>query len=156
MKNISSRIAAGAALLGMAAILSAAVLPDLMPFHERKEVAGLAIVFGAEPEPALTDEIQMLAWRVSSLASEEPYTELTEASVTVTRNGQSYGPFDLRPVRGTPGRYQTRHIFTEVGEYGTVMTFKKDENSEVHSVDFNFNINDRADLEIPKKRGGGR
>ena len=31
-----------------------------MAAHERKEVAGLDVVFGAEPEPALTGEMQFL------------------------------------------------------------------------------------------------
>ena len=52
-------------------------------FHERKEVAGLAVVFGAEPEPALTDEMQFLRWRVSSLSDEEPYTDFQDAEVVI-------------------------------------------------------------------------
>ena len=36
--------------------------------HERKEVAGLTVVFGAEPEPALTGELQYLRWRIQTLA----------------------------------------------------------------------------------------
>ena len=136
-------------------VLAAAVPESPLAFHERKEVAGLSIVFGAEPEPALTEEMQFLRWRVSSLADEEPYTDLTDAEVMIHRGGEEFGPFSLRGVRGTPGQYQTRHIFTEVGEYETLLSFKKGEETEVHTVDFTFNINDRADLQVPKKRGGG-
>lgn len=139
----SSMFVAGVLILGAAA-------PDTAPFfHERREVAGLAIVFGAEPEPALHEEIQFLRWRVSTLSNETPYTELTEAEVRITRNGQDFGPFALRGVRGTPGQYETRHIFTEPGAYESVLSFKKGEEQTVHTVDFAFTINDRADVEIP-------
>ena len=141
-------------LAGVASVLLAAVAPETAPFHERKEVAGLSIVFGAEPEPALTEEMQFLRWRVSSLADEAPYTEFSDAEVSVTRNGEEYGPYSVRRVRGTPGQYQTRHIFTEAGEYLSVLSFKKGEEETVHTVDFNFTINDRSTLEIPRRRGG--
>jgi len=118
-------------------------------FHERKEVAGLAIVFGAEPEPAIHEEIQFLRWRVTSLGDDQPYAALTEAEVRITYDGEQFGPFPLRPVRGTPGQYETRHIFTRPAEYGTVLTFRKGDEPPVHSVDFAFTINDRATLEIP-------
>ena len=143
------------ALAAVGSILVAAVAPDSgLPFHERKEVAGLAIVFGAEPEPALTQEMQFLRWRVSSLESEEPYAELS-GEVMISFDGEEQGSFPVRRIRGTPGSYQTRHIFTEPGEYETVLTFKKGEAEEMHTVDFNFNINDRSSLELPRRRGGG-
>ncbi len=40
-----------------AIVASAASSSDGTMPHERKEVAGLAVLFGAEPEPALTDEM---------------------------------------------------------------------------------------------------
>ena len=142
-------------LAAVGSILVAAVAPEAaLPFHERKEVAGLAIVFGAEPEPALTEEMQFLRWRVSSLDSREPYTVLS-GEVVISFDGAELGTFPVRRMRGTPGSYQTRHIFTEPGEYQTVLSFKKGEAEEVHTVDFNFNINDRSTLELPRRRGGG-
>jgi hypothetical protein len=143
------------ALLGTVG-MAMAPIHDVMMRHERKEVAGLAVVFGAEPEPALTEEMQFLRWRVSNLSDEEPYTDFQDAKVTVTRNGEEFGPFDVNGVRRTPGSYQTRHIFTEAGEYSSVLSFRKGEDQTVHSVDFDFRINDRADLEIPKRRRGIR
>ena len=143
------------ALAAGGSILVAAIAPKMArPFHERKEVAGLAFVFGAEPEPALTEEMQFLRWRVSSLDSEEPYTELS-GEVVISFNGEEQGTFPVRGRRGTPGSYQTRHIFTEPGEYETVLSFKKGEAEEMHTVDFNFNINARSSLELPRRRGGG-
>jgi hypothetical protein len=59
-------------------------------------------------------------------------------------------------MRGSPGQYQTRHIFTAEGEYETLVSFKKGDAEEVHTVDFNFNIADRGDLELPRRRRGGR
>ena len=156
MKKYATTFLAAAAVLGSVSVLAATVSPEgPLTFHERKEVAGLAVVFGAEPEPALTDEIQFLRWRVSSLETEEAYTEFSDAEVIIKRDGEEFGPFALRGVRGTPGQYQTRHIFIEAGEYESVLSFKKGEEAEVHSVDFMFRINDRSDMEIPKRRGGG-
>ena len=117
--------------------------------HERKVVAGLAVVFGAEPEPALTEEIQLLRWRVSSLADQEVYEHLEDAKVTIKRNGEEFGPFGVRGARRDPGLYQTQHLFTEAGEYESVLSFRKGEEEEVHTVAFMFNIRDRATLEIP-------
>ena len=141
------------ALGAVGSILAAAVPPDTALFHELEEVAGLAIVFGAEPEPALTEEMQFLRWRVSSLESEEPYVELS-GEVVISLDGAEQGTFAVGSMRGTPGSYQTRHIFTESGEYGAVLSFRKGEADEVHAVDFNFNINDRSTLELPRRRGG--
>ena len=122
--------------------------------HERKVVAGLAVVFGAEPEPALTDEMQFLRWRISSLADSTAYTDVQDATATVTRDGQPYGPFTVRPVRRDPGLYQTQHIFTAVGEYQSVLKFRKGQDPTVHSVDFTFRIGVRASLELPPRRPG--
>ena len=156
MKHWQARLVGLASMLVIGVIVLAAAAPDSgMFFHERKEVAGLAVVFGAEPEPALTGEMQFLRWRVSSLADQEPYTDFSDAQVTVTRNGEEFGPFNVRGVRGTPGQYQTRHIFTEAGEYQSVLSFRKGEDETVHTVDFDFNINARSTLEIPRRRGGG-
>ena len=144
-------------LLAVGAIVTAAAFPaGTTMFHERKEVAGLAVVFGAEPEPALTEEMQFLRWRVSSLADEEPYTDFQDAKVTVRRDGEAFGPFDVRAVRRTPGQYQTQHIFTVAGEYESVLSFRKGEEAEVHTVDFTFNIRDRQSLEIPGRKGNDR
>ncbi len=128
---------------------------DAAMVHERKEVAGLAVVFGAEPEPALTDEMQALRWRVSSLADEKPYSDFQDAKVTISRDGEEYGPFPVRSSRRDPGLYQTRHIFTAPGEYESVLSFRKGEEEEVHTVDFSFRIRDRATLEIPPRKPAG-
>lgn len=126
-----------------------------MAVHERKEIAGLAIVFGAEPEPALTEEMQFLRWRVTTLDTEEPYAEMEDATLTVTLEGEEFGPFPVRASRRGPGTYQTRHIFTEAGEYSSVLEFRKGDEAEVHEVDFTFRIRDRSSLELPGRRGGG-
>lgn len=144
------------ATVGVASILGATFAPDsALSVHDRKEVAGLAIVFGAEPEPALTEEIQFLRWRVTTLDGEESYTDLS-GEVEISFNGVVQGSFPVRGIRGTAGTYQSRHIFTESGEYSTVLTFKKGGAEESHTVDFNFNVNDRADLRLPRPRSGGR
>lgn len=155
MNRTRKRIAGLAGIPVAAVIFVGAALPDALPFfHERKEVAGLAIVFGAEPEPALHEEIQFLRWRVSSLTDERPYTGLEDANVIITRNGAQFGPYMLREVRGSAGQYETRHIFTEAGEYGSVLSFRKGSEPTIHQVSFEFTINDRASIEIPGRRTG--
>ena len=124
-------------------------------FHETKEVAGLAVTFGAEPEPALTEEMQFLRWRIRSLADEEVYTDLQDAEAIIKRDGEEFGPFRVRGSRRSPGLYQTQHIFTVGGEYESVLSFRKGEDEKVHTVDFTFRIRDRAGLEIPPRKGGG-
>ena len=128
---------------------------DAAMVHERKEVAGLAVVFGAEPEPALTDEMQSLRWRVSSLADKKPYSDFQDAKVTISRDGEEYGPFPVRGSRRDPGLYQTKHIFTAAGEYESVLSFRKGEEEKVHTVDFLFRIRDRATVEIPPRKPAG-
>ncbi len=136
-------------IVATAIVASAASSTDGTMPHERKVVAGLSVLFGAEPEPALTEEMQFLRWRVSSLAEEEPYQDLEDAEVTIKRGGEEFGPFQVRGVRREPGQYQTQHIFREAGEYESVLSFRKGEAEAVHSVAFTFNIRDRATLEIP-------
>jgi hypothetical protein len=146
----------GVLLTLLASAVMVAATPTAEAPHERKEVAGLAVVFGAEPEPALTDEMQFLRWRVSDLESEEPYETFEDAKVVVTHEGTEYGPFTVRAMRRTPGTYQTQHIFTVPGEYTSVLSFRKGDDAAVHSVDFDFNIADRSSMELPPRRKGGR
>ena len=151
-----TRLPALLLLVVVAAIVTAAISSsDAAVIHERKEVAGLSVVFGAEPEPALTDEMQFLRWRVRSLDDDEPYTDFQGAEVTITRDGEEFGPFPVRGTRRDPGLYQTRHIFTAAGEYESVLSFRKGEEEETHTVDFGFRIRDRATLELPARKGGG-
>ncbi len=51
------RLACVIVLLAMAFTI---LLPQISLAHEGKEVAGLTVTFGAEPEPALTDQAQYL------------------------------------------------------------------------------------------------
>ncbi len=143
-------------LVAVGAVVTAAAFPgSATMFHERKEVAGLAVVFGAEAGPAITEEMQSLRWRISSLADEEPYTDLQDAEAIIKRDGEEFGPFPVRGSRRNPGLYQTQHIFTAGGEYESVLSFRKGEEEKVHTVDFTFRIRDRATLEIPRRKGGG-
>ena len=115
--------------------------------HERKEVAGLEVVFGAEPEPALNGEKQFLRWRF--LKDKQPFSEIEEVTATIKRNGKVFGPFTGRTSPREPGVVATQHIFTTVGDYETTLTFKKKGESAVHTITFSFKIGDRKQLEIP-------
>ena len=136
------------AVVLLLAVSAGSFLPITLA-HERKEVAGLTVVFGAEPEPALTGELQQLRWRFQSKESGEPYAELKDAKAMVKRNGKEFGPFDARGSRREPGTLQTTHIFTESGEYDVRLSFRKGSDPEVHTVDFTYRIRDRRDLEVP-------
>ena len=132
-----------------AVIACAVLLPSTALAHERKDVAGLVVVFGAEPEPALTGEVEHLRWRFRSKDSEEPFGDLEDATAVITRDGKDYGPFEARRARGEPGLLQTVHIFSAPGEYEVVLTFKKKGSPEVHTVVFTARLRDRHDIEIP-------
>ncbi len=149
------KVAGPILLVAVGAFVTAAAVPgSTAVFHETKEVAGLRVTFGAEPEPALTEEMQFLRWRISTLADREAYTDLQDAEVVITRDGEEFGPFRVRGSRRDPGQYQTQHIFTAEGEYESVLSFRKGEEKEVHTVDFTFRIRERATLEIPRRKGG--
>ena len=132
---------------GVVTIVS--LVPSLAIAHERKEVAGLSVLFGAEPEPALTGRVQFLRWRFRTVDSEEPFSDLEDLAVVITRDGQDHGPFESRVSRRDPGLVQTQHIFTAPGEYDVVLSFRKSGSEETHSVAFTYRIRDRRDLEIP-------
>ena len=117
--------------------------------HERKEVAGLEVVFGAEPEPALNGEMQFLRWRFLSKETKQPFGDIEEMSATVKRNGKAFGPFTGRMSAREPGVVATQHIFTAAGDYEATLTFKKKGDATVHSITFPFKIRDRKELEIP-------
>ena len=123
--KVHKKLVAVMAMVAVASIPGATFAPDsALPVHERKEVAGLGIVFGAEREPALTEEIQFLRWRVTTLDGGESYTS-PSGEVEISFDGVVQGSIPVRGVRGTAGTYQSRHIFTEPGEYATVLTFKE-------------------------------
>ena len=115
--------------------------------HERKEVAGLEVVFGAEPEPALNGEKQFLRWRF--LKDKQPFGEIEELNATIKRNGKTFGPFAGRMTPREPGVVATQHIFTTVGDYEATLTFKKKGEPAIHTISFTFKIGDRKQLEIP-------
>ena len=136
-------------LLGWLAGLSVIVLPLAVTAHETKEVAGLEVVFGAEPEPALTGELQALRWRFRSKETKQPFSDVEELRATVKRSGKDFGPFTGRTSPREPGLVQTQHIFSAAGEYEATLTFKKKGDSQTHSIVFPFRIRDRKEIEIP-------
>ncbi len=143
MKNPSSIV--WFILLGCLTLASAGLLA-----HETKEVAGLVVVFGAEPEPALTSEVEHLRWRFRSKDSEEPFGDLEALEAVVKHDGKEFGPFEVRMVRREPGLFQTTHIFTGPGQYEAALTFRKKGDPQGYAVDFTYRIRDRRDLEIPE------
>ena len=86
------RIALWLGVVGIVTVVS--LVPSSAVAHERKEVAGLTVLFGAEPEPALTEEIEFLRWRFTSPESNEPFDDLEEVSAVITRNGREVGSYE--------------------------------------------------------------
>ncbi|MBY0493860.1 MAG: hypothetical protein K2Y23_06565 [Cyanobacteria bacterium] len=133
--------------LGLTVAIAVVAMCATITAHERKEVAGLEIVFGAEPEPALNGEKQFLRWRF--LKDKQPFGDIEELVANVKRNGKTFGPFTGRMTPREPGVVATQHIFNNVGEYEVTLTFKKKGDATVHTVTFPFKIGDRKTLEIP-------
>ncbi len=136
-------------LIGCTLGLTIAVLCLTVSAHERKEVAGLEVVFGAEPEPALNGQMQFLRWRFLSKETKQPFGDIEDMSAVVKRNGKSFGPFTGRMAAREPGVVSTQHIFTAPGDYEATLTFKKKGDATVYTITFPFKIRDRKELEIP-------
>ena len=128
-------------------LLGVLALSATVGAHERKEVAGLVVVFGAEPEPALNGEKQFLRWRF--LKDDKPFADVEELNATIKRNGKTFGPFSGRMTPRDPGVVATQHIFTSIGDYEATLSFKKKGDATMHSITFGFKIGDRKQLEIP-------
>ncbi len=134
--------------LGFTLAVAVVAMCATISAHERKEVAGLNVLFGAEPEPALTGEMQFLRWRFTA-PDKTPFTDLEELKATIKRDGKTYGPFTGRMTARDVGLVSTQHIFTAAGDYEATLTFKKKGDATVHSVTFAFKIADRKTIEIP-------
>lgn len=134
--------------LGFTLAVAVVAMCATISAHERKEVVGLNVLFGAEPEPALTGEMQFLRWRFTA-PDKTPFTDLEELKATIKRDGKTYGPFTGRMTARDVGLVSTQHIFTAAGDYEATLTFKKKGDATVHSVTFAFKIADRKTIEIP-------
>ncbi len=117
--------------------------------HETREIAGMQVVFGGEPEPVLDGEICFLRWRFSDLKTEEPVATLEDVSATIQFDGKEFGPFYARGSRRNPGTYQTRHIFTTPGDGDVTLSFKKAGSDEVLTLTLPFTVQPRKSIEIP-------
>ena len=117
--------------------------------HERKEIAGMQVVFGGEPEPVLDGEICNLTWRFAVLETEEPVADLEAVTAKVMFEGKAFGPFNARSSRRNPGTYTTQHIFTKEGDGEVTLSFKKAGSDEVLTVSMQFAVRPRKSIEIP-------
>lgn len=136
-----------AGIVGCTLALTVFALGATLGAHERKAVAGLEVVFGAEPEPAINGDKQFLRWRF--LKDKQPFAEIEDLTATVKRNGKTFGPFTGRMTAREPGIVSTQHIFVSAGEYEATLSFKKKGEPTVHTITFAFKIGDRKQLEIP-------
>lgn len=117
--------------------------------HESREIGGMKVVFGGEPEPVLDAEICFLTWRFSDLKTEEPVATLEDVSAMIEFDGKEFGPFYARGSRRNPGTYQTRHIFTTPGDGDVTLSFKKAGSDEVLILTLPFAVQSRKSIEIP-------
>ena len=117
--------------------------------HESREIAGMQVVFGGEPEPVLDGEICFLRWRFSDLKTEEPVAALEAVSAKIQFDGKEFGPFEARGSRRNPGTFQSQHIFTKPGEGEVTLSFKKAASDEVLTLTLPFTVRSRKSIEIP-------
>lgn len=136
-------------VFGCAVVPIAAALAVTLVAHETKEVAGLEVVFGAEPEPAINGQPQFLRWRFRAKDTKQAFGDLENLSAVIKRDGKTFGPFTGRMAAREPGVVATQHIFTNPGEYEATLTFQKKGDATTHSIAFNFRIRDRKEMEIP-------
>jgi len=130
-------------------ILASITLASVVFPHERREIGGMEVVFGGEPEPVIDGELRFLRWRFTDLKSKQPATDLKDVQARMKFEGQEFGPFEARGSRRDPGMYQTHHIFTRSGEGEVTLTFKREGMSDVLTVTFPFRIVSRKTIEIP-------
>lgn len=116
--------------------------------HDVGETAGLRFVYGSSPEPAITDELLNMNWIISQASSGEPSADLTDMSVSISKDGRSWGPFEPEAAYGEPGLYSTAHLFAEAGTYEATLSFKLEGADQIHSITLEAHIMDRADLVI--------
>ena len=117
--------------------------------HERREIGGMEVVFGGEPEPVIDGELRFLRWRFADVGSKQPATDLKDLQATIKFEGQEFGPFEARGSRRDPGMYQTHHVFMKPGEGEVTLTFKREGKSDVLAVTFPFRVVSRKTIEIP-------
>ncbi len=130
-------------------VIVACCFSTLAVAHESREIDGLNLVFGGEPEPMLTGEKQFLRWRLTELTTDEPVSDLIDMQVTVKIDGKEYGPFEVRESWENAGTYQTMHIFTWAGDGTATLTYKGTEKVKGFSESFQFSVRAREAISIP-------
>ena len=138
----------------MKIVLSALLLITSLYFtvtfsHEQNKVDGMNVLFGTEPEPAMSEERQYLRWRITDAETSEPVSGLEEARVTITVGENEYGPFEARTSPREPGMYQTAHIFTTKVAGEAKFSFKKAGEDDLYSITFPLRVFAREEFEIP-------
>ena len=137
------------AFFSFSVIILVLLVTGIASSHERKEIAGLSVVFGGSPEPMLDNEVILLEWRITDLKTEEGGANLQDVSVIVKIDGKEFGPFETQSAFRNAGTYRTRHIFTKSGEGEATLTFNKEGEDMVHTLTLTFRIGSRGDIEIP-------
>ncbi len=118
--------------------------------HDRKNVDGISVLFGGEPEPMVNDERQFLRWKFTDVDTNELITDLEALEAVVTFAGEEAGTFTARGPRRDPGLYRTTHIFSIPGEGKVTLSFKREGNDKIYTVTFSFSVDSRKELEIPR------
>ena len=79
-----------ATITAIATVTTIFFLSAVASSHDRKEVAGMLVVFGGEPEPVLDGEICFLTWRFSDPETEEPVANLEAMTAKVQFEGEQF------------------------------------------------------------------
>jgi hypothetical protein len=130
-------------------IMVACCFSMLAVAHESRDIGGMNMVFGGEPEPMFTGEKQFLRWRLTELKTDEPVSDLEDMQVTVKIDGKEYGPFEARESWQSAGTYQTMLIFTQAGDGTATLNYKGTEKVKSFSESFQFSVRARETISIP-------
>ncbi len=121
----------------LAVALVVGALSGLALAHETKELGEWRVIFGMTPEPVFTDQFYKTTWRFVD-GEGNPVVGLRNLSVTVLKDGVPYGPFTVSAAHGSPGLYETPHVFATAGEYRFVLTGVGPEGSATGNFSIEF------------------
>lgn len=127
----------------LATVLALGLFAGAALAHETKELGEWRVIFGMTPEPVFTGQFYKTTWRFVD-GDGNPVVGLRNLSVTVLKDGVPYGPFPVSAAHGSPGLYETPHVFAEAGEYRFVLTGLGPEGSatENFTIEFNKEVHD--------------
>ena len=123
--------------------------------HETKytDDGKYAVLFGASPEPLLTEEVHKLEMQITLKENGSLFSGIKDAQAVLVKKGQELKTFAM-PESAVwskgEGWYESEvFIPTLNGEYNANVTFSFD--GKKYSLQFSEYVNNRAAIQIPKE-----